>query len=69
VFAIIRVDTDAPEEHAVTVEQVVRELTTAEAEISRLNALDGDKGCGYFWQATPALRGGAGRRSPVRGSV
>jgi len=24
----------------------------AEAEISRLSALDGDNGCGYFWQAT-----------------
>jgi hypothetical protein len=33
-FAIIRVNTDAPEEHTVTVTQVVRDLASAETEIS-----------------------------------
>jgi hypothetical protein len=34
------------------VKEVVRDLATAEAEVARLNALNGDKGCRYTWQAT-----------------
>jgi hypothetical protein len=52
VFAVLRLDSDLTGEHAITLKEVVWELATAEAEVARLNTLNGDKGVRYFWQAT-----------------
>lgn len=57
VYAIIRLDTiprpDAPlEQHQVVVKKLVRCRETAEQEVERLNRLNADKGCVYFWQLT-----------------
>jgi hypothetical protein len=56
VFAIIRAD---PFEHsgatpaeAITITKVVWSREAAEAEASRLNHLNKDKGAAYFWRVT-----------------
>jgi hypothetical protein len=57
-FAIVRVDTFHPEDeqpeprNSITVKRIVWDQATAEAEVARLNGLNGDKGCVYFWQQT-----------------
>ena len=53
VFAVIRFDPDmgAPE-YQVTVKEIVSSAELAAAEVSRLNAVNADKGCQYFWQPT-----------------
>jgi hypothetical protein len=55
-FAILRYDEfqdpAVPIENRVTVTRVVHDETTARAEVDRLNALNGGKGCRYFWQTT-----------------
>lgn len=57
-FAIVRVDTFQPENeepdprNRITVKRVVWDQATAEAEMTRLNGLNRDKGCLYFWQPT-----------------
>ena len=65
VFAIVRVDShpgvdmEARPEEAITVTRVVREQEIAEAEVGRLNDLNGPKGAHYFWTITRlALRPG-----------
>jgi len=55
VYAIIRIDrfdTDASLEDIITVTEIVSSLDAAEAEVLRLNALNGSKGSRYFWQTT-----------------
>jgi hypothetical protein len=58
VFAIVRVDTyvgvdmGVEPEVAITVTKVVREREIAEAEVARLNLLNGPKGSSYFWTIT-----------------
>ncbi|HEX6987335.1 MAG TPA: hypothetical protein VF170_18300 [Planctomycetaceae bacterium] len=56
VYAILRFDgfhgPETPPEVAVTVKQVVRTQDIAEAEVTRLNALNGGKGVRYWWQFT-----------------
>jgi hypothetical protein len=56
VFAVIRIDgpfdTGTDIQHRVTVKEVVRDLGIAQAEVDRLNTLNQDKKCKYFWQAT-----------------
>jgi hypothetical protein len=56
VYAIVRYDEfqggETPIENRVTVTRVVYEETTARAEVARLNALNAEKGCRYFWQTT-----------------
>jgi hypothetical protein len=53
VYAIVRLDLFIDnQEHAVTVKEVVPTLDEAEAEVKRLNLLNSDKDCRYFWQAT-----------------
>ena len=61
-YAIVRLDdfqdaTVAPE-NRITVKKIVWEEGTAQAEVERLNELNGDKGCRYFWQATRVDDGG-----------
>lgn len=68
VFALVRVDThvgvdmEAEPEAAITATKVVREQEIAEAEVGRLNLLNGPKGASYFWTITrlepPPDRGG-----------
>ena len=55
-YAIIRIDNNlnADIQDRVTVTKIVADHLTAEKEISRLNALNGGKGCKYFWQSTRA---------------
>ncbi|HWL35056.1 MAG TPA: hypothetical protein VNQ77_02575 [Frankiaceae bacterium] len=54
VFAVIRLDAfQAPESRSrVTVKEIVRTQAEAEAEVERLNRLNGDKDVEYSWQAT-----------------
>lgn len=56
VYAILRFDSyfgpDTPPETAVTVKEIVRDRDIAEAEVDRLNRLNREKGCWYWWQQT-----------------
>lgn len=62
VFAIVRVDSfhhhDAAPEDTITVKKIVLNRQLAEDEVARLNALNRDKGCSYFWQVTRLERSG-----------
>ena len=61
-YAVVRLDTyDEPTEASpsnisvsvdVTVKKVLWSQEEAEAEVERLNQLNSDKGCRYFWQYT-----------------
>lgn len=57
VYAIIRVDRDdgisgISNRDRITVKKVVRLKERAEQEVERLNKLNADKGCEYFYQLT-----------------
>jgi hypothetical protein len=57
VYAIIRLDRDAvtggiPDRNLVMVKKVVRSKEVAEQEVERLNRLNADKGCEYYYQIT-----------------
>lgn len=56
VYAILRFDdyhdSSASLDARVSVVKVVPELATAEAEVDRLNVLNGAKRCRYVWRAT-----------------
>ena len=57
VYAIIRLDRDAvtggiPDRNLVMVKKVVRSKEVAEQEVERLNRLNTDKGCEYYYQIT-----------------
>jgi hypothetical protein len=64
VYAIIRLDEflsgAAPDRNLITVKKVVRSQEEAEREVHRLNKLNADKGCQYFYQITRL------EREPVR---
>ncbi len=67
VFAVVRYDMEAPEPHlGVTVKEVVRSLELAEAEVKRLNLINADKGCTYFWQATRLFAAGQSAGTDLR---
>jgi hypothetical protein len=52
-FAIIRIDLDVRnDEDRITVKSVVRTLEVAISEVERLNRVNADKSCLYFWQYT-----------------
>jgi hypothetical protein len=57
-FAIVRLDTfheadiGREPEAIITVKEVVWAREVAEAEVSRLNRLNGEKGAVYFWTFT-----------------
>ena len=60
VYAVIRVDEfkdvpNVPDEHRITVKEIVYDLEFAKAEVERLNHLNADKSCKYFWQTTRLL--------------
>jgi hypothetical protein len=56
VFAIIRIDyfqdDNVPIENKIAVKEIVFDIKLAEEEVRRLNQLNSDKGCKYFWQTT-----------------
>jgi hypothetical protein len=57
VYAIIRLDRDAvtdglSDRNLVMVKKVVRSKEVAEQEVKRLNRLNADKGCEYYYQIT-----------------
>jgi hypothetical protein len=53
VFAIVRVDLDVvTPDLAVAIKEVVPTLQDAEPEVQRLNLLNSEKNCRYFWRAT-----------------
>jgi hypothetical protein len=61
-FAIVRVDlyqledgTNPDWRNTVTVKAVVETQERAESEVTRLNQLNAEKGCLYFWQTTRFL--------------
>lgn len=54
-YAIVRIEDrsdERPIEDCVTVRSVVWTLERAKAEVNRLNGLNAEKGCRYFWQYT-----------------
>ena len=55
-YAIVRIDEfqsdDVSPEHKITVKRIVWSQEVAEAEVERLNSLNQEKGCRYFWQYT-----------------
>jgi hypothetical protein len=55
-YAIVRIDLFQSDEaewrNKVTVKEIVWSQEVAEAETRRLNELNEDKGCLYFWQTT-----------------
>jgi hypothetical protein len=53
VYAIVRFDRFMQSsENSFTVKKIVSAQAVAEAEVNRLNELNADKNCTYFWQAT-----------------
>jgi hypothetical protein len=49
----IKGNSNAPEvSTSVTVKKIVASVETAKKEVDRLNELNGDKGCHYYWQHT-----------------
>jgi hypothetical protein len=53
VYAIIRFDRFQDfSEHSFTVKEIVRSREIAELEVKRLNEMNADKDCTYFWQTT-----------------
>jgi len=53
VYAIVRFDRfQHSKEHSFTVKEIVRSQDIAELEVKRLNEVNADKDCTYFWQTT-----------------
>jgi hypothetical protein len=53
VYAIIRFDEEFSEiESKITIKKIVFDIEYAKHEVERLNKLNGEKGCKYFWQLT-----------------
>jgi len=54
VYAVLRYETDCESdtsiENRITVKGIVRSIEMAEAEVTRLNQLNAEKGCHYFYQ-------------------
>ena len=59
VYAILRYDefqnSTVPIENRISVTRVVHDEATANAEVRRLNDLNSEKGCRYFWQTTSLI--------------
>jgi hypothetical protein len=51
VYAVVRIDEFLSRRDAITVKEILPTLEQAEKEVERLNELNRDKGCYYFWQA------------------
>jgi len=58
VYAIVRCDRfQQSQEASFTVKEIVSTRAIAEAEVERLNQLNGEKHCKYSWQVTRMFRG------------
>ena len=65
VYAIVRFDREMQSwENSFTLKEIVRTQDIAESEVKRLNEVNADKDCLYFWQTTRLFppRTGAGNR-------
>ena len=65
VYAIVRFDRGMQSwENSFTVKEIVRTQDIAESEVKRLNEVNADKDCSYFWQTTRLFSSGtaAGNR-------
>ena len=71
-YAVIRVETTTEQSdtdnvgpninvggYSITVKEVVATVEEAQAEVARLNALNEEIGCRYFWQSTHVFREGS----------
>ena len=76
-YAIIRVDYDASSSpdgdddlgpSNVVVKEIVMSDTDARAEVKRLNHLNADKDCRYFWQGTHLFQGGGSFGAEAKGN-
>lgn len=60
VFAVVRVDTTAANSaewtNRITVKEILETEEEALAEVDRLNLLNADRGCLYFFQKTRVVR-------------
>jgi hypothetical protein len=74
VYAIVRFDyfhhdLDAENvENAISITKVVWDMDTAQAEVARLNEVNKDKDCIYFWQTTRLQRRDASNNESKRTS-
>jgi hypothetical protein len=69
VYAVVRFDRDmGSPENSFIVKEIVGTQPIAEAEVERLNKLNADKNCTYFWQVTRQFSAGksAGNRNGER---
>lgn len=66
VFAIVRFDRFLEHDNSFTVKEIVRTQEEAESEVKRLNEVNADKDCTYFWQTTRLFPPGTstGKRKP-----
>ena len=64
VYAVVRIDSDVPGDDAIAVPEVLPTLDQADAEVARLNGLNGGKGTRYFWLATRFYPEGRAKASP-----
>ena len=52
IYAVVRIDGHLSVRDSVTVKEILPTMGQAEIEVERLNRLNGDKRCYYFWRAT-----------------
>ena len=73
VYAILRYDgflSDiSPPEQCVTIKEVVRSRDLAEAEVSRLNAINAEKNVRYWWQMTRLFPAGTSAGTDSEGDM
>lgn len=56
-FAVVRLDPEpGDEESRITVKEIFWTLEHAEREVARLNELNAEKGCRYFWTPTRVVK-------------
>jgi hypothetical protein len=69
VYAILRYDAfhgeGSPPEVSITVKEIVRSKDLAEAEIARLNGINGEENVRYWWQYTRLFPQGQSASSQV----
>jgi hypothetical protein len=53
-------------ENSFTVKEIVRTQDIAESEVKRLNEVNADKDCLYFWETNALVSFGECRREPQR---
>lgn len=53
VLAVVRIESDGDlTDHGVTINEILPTAEEAAEEVSRLNELNEERGCRYFWTAT-----------------